>query len=44
MAETIEMPFGLWTHVVPRNHVLVGGQDPNGNGQFQGEGAVHCNV
>jgi len=24
MAELIEMPFGLWTHVGPRNYVLVG--------------------
>jgi len=24
MAEAIEMPFGLWTRVSPRNHVLVG--------------------
>jgi len=24
MAEPIEMPFGLWTRVAPRNHVLDG--------------------
>jgi len=34
-AEPIEMPFGLWTRVGPRNHVLDGGQDrPIGKGQF----------
>jgi len=27
-AEPIEMPFGLWTQVVPRNHVLDGFQIP----------------
>ena len=25
MAELIEMPFGMWTWVVPRKHVLDGG-------------------
>ena len=24
-AEPIEMPFGLWSRIVPRNHVLDGG-------------------
>jgi len=28
MAEPIEMLFGLWTPVGPRNHVLDGGADP----------------
>ena len=27
-AEPIEMPFGLWTQLVSRNHVLDGGQIP----------------
>ena len=25
--EPIKMPFGLWTRVEPRKHVLVGGPD-----------------
>jgi len=25
MAEPIEMPFGLWARMLPRNHVLDGG-------------------
>jgi len=33
-AEPIEMPFGLWTRVGPRNHVLDGGPD------FEGERGV----
>jgi len=38
MAEPIEMPFGLWTHMGPRNHVLDGGPDaPMGMGNFEGE-------
>ena len=27
-AEPIEVPFGMWTPVGPRNHVLDGGPDP----------------
>jgi len=27
-AEPIDMPFGLWTRVGPRNHVLDGVPDP----------------
>jgi len=27
MAEMIKMPFGLWTQVGPRNHVLNGSRD-----------------
>jgi len=34
MAELIEMPFGFWTWVGPRNHVLDGVQIPDGKGQF----------
>jgi len=30
--EPIEMPFGLWTRVGPRDHVLCGGPDPQGEG------------
>jgi len=37
-AEPIEMPFGLWTWVGPRNHVLDGDSDPPmGRGNFEGE-------
>jgi len=28
MAESIEMPFGLWTRVGPKNYVLDLGSDP----------------
>jgi len=36
-AEPIEMLFGLWTHVGPRNHVVLdGGRDPHAKGQFCG--------
>jgi len=41
MAELIKMPFGLWTWVGPRNHVLdqvlYGIQIPHAKGQFWGE-------
>ena len=33
-AEPIEMPFGLWTRIGPRNHVLDGIQVCRGKGQF----------
>jgi len=37
MAELIEMLFGVWTWVGPRNHVLGGGSDPAvRKGQFRG--------
>jgi len=40
-AELIKMPFGLWTWVGPRNHVLdqvlYGVQIPHAKGQFWGE-------
>jgi len=32
--EPIEMPFGLRTRVIPRNHVLDGGPDPPWEGRF----------
>ena len=44
MAEPIDMPFGLRTRVGPRNHVLDGGPDLHGNGQFLGKGAAYCNA
>jgi len=28
MAESIEMPFGLWAQIGPRNHMLDGSPDP----------------
>ena len=41
MAEVIKMPFGLWTQVVPRNHVLdVVPDPPMGRGNFEGERGV----
>jgi len=44
-AESIEMPFGLWTRVGPRNHVLDGIPDPPmGSGNFEGKGASHCKI
>ena len=44
--EPIEMPFGLWSRVGPRNHTLGGGPDPQGKRHFRGCFApleVHCN-
>jgi len=39
MAELIEMLFGLWTRMGPRNHVLDGGPDfPMERGNFGGKG------
>jgi len=32
-----EMPFGLWTQVDSRNHVLVGGPDPPYDALFWGD-------
>ena len=37
-AELIEAPFGLWTQMGPRNHVLDEGPDPPWNGAVLGEG------
>ena len=38
-AELIEMPFGLWTPMGPRNHVLDGGPDhPMRRDNFEGNG------
>jgi len=44
MAEPIKMPFGLWTLVGPRNHILNGVQIPRGKWQFLGEGVAQCKV
>ena len=41
-AEPIEILFGLWTRVGPRNHVLDGGADAHmGRDNFEGG---HCKV
>jgi len=37
-AELIKMPFGLWAWMGPRNHVLDGGPDPIGWGNYWGNG------
>jgi len=37
-AELIEMPFGMWTRVGPRKHVLDGVQIPIEKGNFDGKG------
>jgi len=39
-AEPIEMPFALWTRVVPWNNVLDRVQIPIGKGQFWGKGPL----
>jgi len=33
-ADPIEVPFGIWTPVGPRNHILRGVQTPVGIGSF----------
>ena len=43
-AEPIEMPFGLWTWMGPRNRVLHGGPDPPWEGTILGEKGAHCKV
>ena len=42
--EPVDMPFGLWTWLGPRNHVLGGGFDPKGKGQFCGHVQASCEV
>ena len=43
--ELIEMPFGLWTRVGFRNHVLDRGPDPPWAGTIlRGKGVPHCKV
>jgi len=45
VAEPIEMPFGLWTRVGPRNHVLDGVPDAPWEGAIlKAKGADHCEV
>jgi len=39
MAELIEMPFGLWAPMAPRNRVLHGGPDPPWEEAILGEGS-----
>jgi len=34
MTETIEIPFGLWAWMSPKNHVLDKGPDPPWEGAF----------
>ena len=44
-AEPIEMSFGLWTRMGPRNHVLDGDPDSWWKGVIlREEGAAHCIV
>jgi len=45
-SKAIEMPFGLWVRMDPRNHKLDGGPDPPWEGAvltFGGQGA-RCEV
>jgi len=45
MAEPVEIPFGLWTGVGPRNHMLDGVQIWQWEGALlRGKGAAHCKV
>jgi len=37
MAKPIDMSFGLWTRVGPRNHGLDGVSSPVRRGNFEGE-------
>ena len=39
-AEALDMPFGLWARMGPRNHVLDDGPDPHVKGQFWGKGRL----
>ena len=44
-AEPIEMPFGLWSWVGPRNHVLYGVHiTPREGAILRGDGAAHCKL
>ena len=42
VAEPIEMPFGLWDRMGPRNHLLDDGPDPPWEGTIFGEWGTHC--
>ena len=41
-ANRIKIPFGIWTQVGSRNHVLVGGPDPLRRDNFGGHLVAHC--
>jgi len=43
MDEPIEMLFGLWTWMNPRNHVLDGGPDPLMGGHTGASQQIHMN-
>jgi len=43
-AETIEMLFGMWTRLSPRNHVLDAGTYPPTRRVFFGGMAAHCKI
>ena len=43
-AELIEMPFGLWARMGPRNRVLDGGPDPTWEGSILGERGTQLKV
>jgi len=44
MAEPMEMPFGLWTWVGPKKHILDGGPNPCARAILSRKGAAHCKV
>jgi len=44
MPEPIEIPFGLWARMGPRNHVLDRSPDPLWGGAVFWERGVHCKV
>jgi len=44
MAEPMEMPFGLWSWVGPRKHVLDGGPNPCARAILSRKDAAHCKV
>ena len=43
-AEPIEMPFGVWTRVGPRNHVFDVAQITHANGDLAGKRAAQCKL
>jgi len=43
-AEPIEMSFGLWKTMSPRNHILDGVQIPMGMDNFEGKVTAHSKV
>jgi len=44
MAQLIEMLFGLWARLGPRNHVRCRSRSPMGSSNFKGGGAARCKV